>query len=84
METIIGEWNTIIRLKDNLYLRIEEPRDEQDPTECNVTVHYSNPNLEKDQDDIEEEDSMEIDYDYHKQQYEEQKEREREDDEYDE
>lgn len=80
METIIGEWNTIIRLKDNLYLRIEEPRDEQDPTECNVTVHYSNPNLAKDEDESEVEDNFEVDYEYHEGEYKDQQETEDEDD----
>ena len=69
METIIGEWNTVIRLQDNLYLRIEEPRDEDRPTECSVSLHYKNPNLEKDPDDVAVEDNMEIDYGYHKETY---------------
>lgn len=67
METIITEWNTIIRLQDNLWLKIEEPKKKQIPVECTVSLHYINPNLDKKSN---EQDSMEIDYIYHKEQYE--------------
>jgi len=80
METIITEWNTIIRLRDNLWLKIEEPRDERDPKECDVTLHYNNPNLKEDGEE-DETDSLNIEYEYHKNEYDNQQEQE---DDYDE
>ena len=77
METIITEWNTIIRLKENLWLKIEEPRDETHPTECNITVHYKDPNTDKDDEPA---DDLNIEYQFHQEQYDEMIESEDEDD----
>lgn len=71
METRIGEWNTIVRLRENLWLKIEEPRDEKEPTECSITVHYRNPDNDSEGNY---EECLDLDYNYHQETYEEQQE----------
>ena len=44
---MITEWNTVIHLKDNLWLKIEEPKKPKVPKEVEVTLHRGNPNDDK-------------------------------------
>lgn len=58
METIITEWNTLVHLKDSIWLKIEEPKRPKIPKEVEISLWHGKP----DEKGSEEMDSNSYDY----------------------